>query len=72
MKKNSQLLTKDPILIKNQNIVAKFLINNDRGLNVRNRENYLRLIKKHFKNLHHKIIHQSFVPYTWFTTICKK
>ena len=72
MKKNSQLLTKDPILIKNQNIVAKYLINNDRGMNVRSRENYLRLIKKHFKNLQHRIIHQSFIPYTWFTTICKK
>lgn len=72
MKKNSHLLTKDPILIENQNIIAKFLINNDRGLNVRNRRNYLRLIKKHFKNLQFKIIHQSFVPYTWFTTTCKK
>ena len=35
MKKNSKLLTEDPILIKNQNFVAKFLIEKDRGSNVR-------------------------------------
>ena len=31
MKKNSKLLTEDPIFIKNQNLIAKFLISRDRG-----------------------------------------
>ena len=34
MKKNSKLLTEDPIKIKNQNFIARFLINNDRGINI--------------------------------------
>ena len=72
MKKNSKLLTEDPILIKNQNFVAKFLIEKDRGSNVRKKGEYLSLLKTHFKKLQYKITHQFFIPYTWFTTVCKK
>ena len=35
MKKNSKLLTADPIFIDNQNKIAKFFISKDRGKNVR-------------------------------------
>lgn len=72
MKKNSKLLTVDPILTKNQNKIAKFLILNDRGKNVRSENEYLKLIKNHFKNISSEITHQSFVPYTWFTTVSKR
>ena len=72
MKKNSKLLTVDPILTKNQNKIAKFLILNDRGKNVRSENEYLKLIKNDFKNISSKITHQSFVPYTWFTTVSKR
>ena len=72
MKKNSKLLTEDPILLENQNIVAKFLIKKDRGLNVRKKREYLGLLKKHFKKIKNKVIHQYFIPYTWFTTVCSK
>ena len=41
MKKNSKLLTEDPILIKDQNFIAKFLISRDRGMNVRRKEEYI-------------------------------
>ena len=50
-KKNSKLLTEDPILIKNQNFVAKFLIEKDRGSNVRKKGEYLSLLKTHFKKI---------------------
>ena len=72
MKKNSKLLTVDPILTKNQNKIAKFLILNDRGKNVRSENEYLKLFKNHFKNISSEITHQSFVPYTWFTTVSKR
>ena len=72
MKKNSKILTEDPILLENQNIVAKFLIKKDRGLNVRKKREYLGLLKKHFKKIKNKVIHQYFIPYTWFTTVCSK
>ena len=72
MKKNSILLTEDPILIKNQNIVAKFLIKSDRGTNVRKKNEYIDLLKTYFKNCKSKVTKQFFIPYTWFTTVCKK
>ena len=72
MKKNAVLLTEDPILIKNQNPIARFFIKNDRGMNIREKSNYLKLFNAYFKNIRTKITHQFFVPYTWFSTICKK
>ena len=72
MKKNAVLLTEDPILIKNQNPIARFLIKNDRGMNIREKSNYLKLVNVYFKNIRAKITHQFFIPYTWFSTICKK
>ena len=72
MKKNSKLLTGDPIFLENQNLIAKFLIKKDRGLNVRKKQEYLALLKNHFKKIKNKVTHQYFIPYTWFTTICSK
>lgn len=72
MKKNSKLLTEDPIFLKNQNVIAKFLIKKDRGLNVRKKQQYIDLLKKHFKKIKNEVTHQYFIPYTWFTTICSK
>jgi len=72
MKKNSKLLTEDPIFVERQNFIAKFLIKKDRGMNVRKKSEYINLLKKHFRNIKPKIVNQSFVPYTWFTTVCSK
>ena len=71
MKKNALLLTEDPIFLKKQNFIAKFLIKNDRGLNVREEYEYKNLVKPYFKNIKAKISHQLFIPYTWFTMKCK-
>ena len=72
MKKNSKLLTEDPIFVEKQNMIAKFLIEKDRGINVRKKQQYINLLKKHFKKIKNKVTHQFFIPYTWFTTICSK
>tara|TARA_B100001093_G_scaffold408770_1_gene397684 strand:+ start:1741 stop:2355 length:615 start_codon:yes stop_codon:yes gene_type:complete len=72
MKKNSKILTEDPILLEKQNVIAKFLIKKDRGLNVRKKREYIELLKKHFKKIKNKVTHQYFIPYTWFTTVCSK
>ena len=72
MKKNSKLLTEDPIFLEKQNMIAKFLIEKDRGINVRKKQQYINLLKKHFKKIKNKVTHQFFIPYTWFTTICSK
>ena len=58
--------------MERQNFIAKFLIKKDRGMNVRKKSEYINLLKKHFRNIKPKIVNQSFVPYTWFTTVCSK
>jgi hypothetical protein len=54
MKKNAILLTEDPIFIKKQNLIAKFLITRDRGMNVRIKDDYINLVKTHFKKIKSK------------------
>lgn len=72
LKKNGSIITEDPILVDKQNIFSRFIIKMDRGSNVRNKEEYISLIKKFFKKIDSKIYHQSFIPYTWFVMNCKK
>lgn len=72
MKKNAILLTEDPIFIKKQNLIAKFLITRDRGMNVRIKDDYTNLVKTHFKKIKSNITRQFFIPYTWFSMVCKK
>ena len=72
MKKKSKLLTEDPVIIENQNIIARNLILKDRGKNVRKKNEYIGILKKNFKSVKPKITHQFFIPYTWFTTVCSK
>ena len=72
MKNHAVLLTEDPILIKNQNKIAKFLIENDRGMNVRTKSQYLELVKNYFKKTQSSVTKQFFVPYTWFSMFCSK
>lgn len=70
LKKKGNLLTIDNIYIKNQNFIAKKLIDLDRGMFVRTKKEYLEILKKHFKNISSKIYIQKFIPYTWFVTKC--
>lgn len=65
-------MTCDPVYIKNQNLIANFLIRNDAGDNVRNKKDYLKLINTHFKKVKYRIKIQKFIPYTWFYTFCGK
>ena len=72
IKKNGTILTADPIFIKNQNPIAKFLISSDRGRNVRNQKEYILLTKKYFKKVEIKVTKQYFIPYTYFSMYLKK
>ena len=71
LKKNGNIIAVDPILLKKQNSIAKFIIEKDRGNNVRSKKEYLKNIKKYFKKIKTKIYHQKFIPYTWLVMICK-
>ena len=72
LKKKANIITLDNIFIKDQNFIAKFLIQMDKGNNVRSKNGYLNILKKHFKKINSKIYHQKFIPYTWFVTNCTK
>ena len=71
LKKEGNIITADPIFIKKQNPITKFIIKKDRGDNVRNKKEYIKIIKKYFKKINSKIYHQKFIPYTWFVMLCK-
>ena len=66
LKKRGNVITEDPIYIKNQNPIAKLIISLDRGENVRNKNEYINLIRRHFKKIKTYIYHQKFIPYTWY------
>ena len=60
---SSKVLSLDPVYIKNQNKIAKMIIDLDRGNNVRNVANISKLIKDY--SIKKKIIFQKYIPYTW-------
>lgn len=68
IKKNGVVVTLDNVYVKNQNFIAKKLIDLDRGRFVRNKTGYLNLLKSQFKIVNFKIYNQKFIPYTWFVT----
>ena len=70
IKKKGVLLTCDPTFIEKQNFIAKYLIKNDVGNNVRFPKEYINRLKKYFKIIDYKIDNQKFIPYTWLSTRC--
>ena len=72
LKINGRILILDNVLIKNQNFVSKFLINNDKGNNVRSLDQFKLILKKYFTKIKFEIINQKFIPYTWLKIICYK
>ena len=70
LKRKGNIITLDNIFINKQNLIAKFLIQMDKGENVRSKKGYLNILKNHFKKINSKIYHQKFIPYTWFVANC--
>ncbi len=65
LKKGSRLITIDPVFVENQHYFARFLINNDRGLNVRFEHEALKLYQPFFPNVKSVIRHDLLrVPYS--------
>jgi ubiquinone/menaquinone biosynthesis C-methylase UbiE len=70
LKKDGKIITLDPIYKDKQNFFAKFLISHDRGMNIKTKKKYLKLVGDLFKYKKCKTYNQSFIPYTWFTMTC--
>ena len=74
LKPNGRLITIDPALgVEGQPRVARWLIERDRGQNVREPEHYLRLARSVFGKVDVEIRHDRLnVPYTHFIMKCQK
>ena len=72
LKPGGKLITLDPCYEPGQNFVAKFLIDNDRGQNVRNREGYSKLAGEVFDSPKLTVQHQTWIPYTHCIIECVK
>ena len=72
LKKGGRLLTKDPCFEQGQNPIARFLISQDRGQNVRNKLEYSSLVEGHFDQKKIEVSHQAWIPYTHCIMECTK
>jgi SAM-dependent methyltransferase len=64
LKPGGRMLTLDPCIEEGQNPIARFLINNDRGQNVRNKNEYIALIPQLLELTRAEVRHKVWIPYT--------
>ena len=72
LKPGGRLIIREPCYIQNQNIIAKFLISRDRGMNVMDAAGYrgfVELFFDKFEMVHH---HKKWIPYTYCIFECIK
>lgn len=72
LKPGGKFLTIDPCLDPGQNRVARFLVRNDRGRNVRDRTGYESIAKAVFESSRTEIRHKAWIPYTHCFMECQK
>jgi len=72
LKANGRLLTIDPCLDSSQNPIARFLVRNDRGLNVRDKAGYELLARSAFNSPCVEVRHRAWIPYTHCFMACHK
>lgn len=64
LKPGGRLVTIDPVHAEGQSRIAKVLIDNDRGRNVRTKVGYQALIEQHFDEFKVLVKHKRWIPYT--------
>jgi SAM-dependent methyltransferase len=72
LKPGGRLLTVDPCFDSFQSSIARFLVKNDRGQNVRTKEGYEALARTAFKEPLAFVRHQNWIPYTHCIMECQK
>ncbi len=73
LKSGGKMVTEDGTFIPNQNWFAKFIIKNDRGMQVRKPMEYQNLAKQSFDNVQVNIRHDLFyIPFTSCVLECRK
>lgn len=72
LKKGGRFIALDPCYEKGQSKVAKWLIDHDRGLNVRSEQEYRGLMSSVFSKCESSVVHRSWIPYTHHIAVCHK
>lgn len=66
-----RMVTLDPCLSDDQNMVSRWLVKSDRGQNVRTREGYEAIARGAFGRVHATVSHKSWIPYTHCHVVCE-
>jgi SAM-dependent methyltransferase len=72
LRPGGRMLSIDPCLDPSQNPIARFLVRNDRGQNVRNEDGYRALAGQVFSSPHVEVHHQAWIPYTHCIMECSR
>lgn len=71
LKKGGKLVTIDPCVTPKQNPIARYLINKDRGQNVRDEAGYKSLVKGNlFNDIEIRVVNKAWIPYTHCYMVC--
>jgi len=71
-KADGRVVTLDNVYVEGQNAVAKQIIRMDRGQNIRTPEGYTALPKRHFARCSGRVLHQRWIPYTFWIMECRQ
>jgi SAM-dependent methyltransferase len=66
LKASGRVVTVDGCYVEGQNPIARFIINRDRGENVRTPHAYAALVRKSFTDVRGWLIHRTWIPYTYW------
>jgi len=70
LKSDGRFVSIDPVWADGQHPVARFLISKDRGQHVRDSAGYERLARHEFSQVHGRVRHRTWLPYTHWIMEC--
>jgi len=70
LKPDGRFISLDGCYTEGQNPIARFIIDRDRGRNVRDPSSYERLARTVFRQVEGKVHHRSWIPYTYSIMEC--
>lgn len=72
LKPSGRFVSIDPVFAAGQNPIARFLVSQDRGQNVRDAEAYLALARHEFHLIEGTMCHRIWIPYTHWIMECTR
>jgi len=72
LKPGGRFFTLDPCIKAGQNPIARFIIKQDRGQNVRKENEYIALVPQSFEISRAEVRHRTWIPYTHFYLECTR